>query len=52
MTKDIDWTQDFENTEHPPIPILPLPFEGDKEEFDVNITDAELEGLKDSNGVL
>ena len=42
----------FEDTEHPPIPILSPPFKGDWEEFDVNIMDTELEGLKDSNGVL
>ena len=52
MTKSIEWTQVFEDTENPPAPIEPLPYEGDQEEFDVNITDAELEQLKDSNGVL
>ena len=34
------------------MPILPLPFGSDQEEFDVNITNAELARLKDSNSVL
>ena len=38
MTDMIDWTRVFEETEHPPIPILPISFEGDQEEFDVDIT--------------
>ena len=42
----------FEDTEYPPIPILPIPFEGDQEEFDVDITAAELEELKDEQGVI
>ena len=52
MTDSIDWTQVFEDTEYPPIPILPIPFEGDQEEFDVDITAAELEELKDEQGVI
>ena len=44
--------QVFEDTNNPPVPILPLPFKGEQWEFDVNITDAELEGLKDDQGVL
>ena len=52
MTDVIDWKQVFEDTEHPPIPILPIPFEGDQEEFDVDITPAELEELKDDQGVI
>ena len=52
LTDSIDWTQVFEDTEYPPIPILPIPFEGDQEEFDVDITAAELEELKDEQGVI
>ena len=52
MTKAINWTQVFEDTNNPPIPISPFPFEGDQEEFNIDITYTELEGLKDSNGIL
>ena len=45
-------TKVFAETEHPPIPILPIPFEGDQEEFDVDITAEELEDLKDDQGVI
>ena len=50
MTDAVDWTHVFAETEHPSIPILPIPFEGDQEEFDVNITPEELEELKDDQG--
>ena len=52
MMDSIGWTQVFEDTNYPPIPILPIPFEGDQEEFDVDITPAELEELKDDQGVI
>ena len=52
MIDAIDWTQVFEETEHPPVPILPMPFEGDEAEFDVDITAAELEELKDDQGAI
>ena len=52
MTDILDWTQVFEDTNHPPIPILPVPFEGDQEYFDVGITPKELEQLKDNEGVI
>ena len=32
MMKAINWTQVFEDTNNPPIPILPMPFKGDQEE--------------------
>ena len=52
MTDVLDWTQVFEDTNYPPIPILPIPFEGDQEEFDVDITPEELDQLKDDQGVI
>ena len=51
-TDVLDWTQVFEDTNYPPIPILPIPFEGDQEEFDVDITPEELDQLKDDQGVI
>ena len=50
-TDVLDWTQVFEDTNYPPIPILPIPFEGDQEEFDVDIPPVELEELKDDDEV-
>eukprot|EP00751_Fragilariopsis_kerguelensis_P029599 CAMPEP_0170918230 /NCGR_PEP_ID=MMETSP0735-20130129/7858_1 /TAXON_ID=186038 /ORGANISM="Fragilariopsis kerguelensis, Strain L26-C5" /LENGTH=52 /DNA_ID=CAMNT_0011316667 /DNA_START=91 /DNA_END=249 /DNA_ORIENTATION=+ len=52
MTDEIDWTQVFEETEHPLILILPIFFEGGEGEFDVDITASELEELKDDQGVI
>ena len=52
MTNMIDWIRVFTKTEHPPITILPIPFEGDQEEFDVDITPEELEELKEPQGVI
>ena len=50
ITNVIDWKRLFEETEHPLIPILPIPVEGDQEEFGVDITHEELEELKDDQG--
>ena len=52
MTNAIDWTHVFAKTEPPPIPILLIPFGGDQEEFNVDITPEELEKLKDDQGVI
>ena len=42
----------IQKIEHPPIPILLIPFRGDQEEFDVDITAEELENLKDDQAVI
>ena len=52
MIDVLDWTGVFAETNHPPIPILPISFEGDQEEFDVNITPEQLEELKDDQDVI
>ena len=52
MTDAIDWIRVFVETEHPQIPIQPIPFEGAQEEFNVDITPEELEELKDEQGVI
>ena len=52
MTDKIDWTRLLDETENPPIPIQPVPFEGDEEEFGVDITPEELDQLKDEQGVI
>ena len=52
MTDMIDWTCVFEKTEYLPIPILPIPFGGDQDDHNVDITPQELEDLKDDQDVI
>ena len=52
MMDAIDWIQVFEDTEHSPVPTLPIPFEGEQEEFDADITPEELDQLKDEQGII
>ena len=51
-TNKKDWTRILDEAENPPIPIQPVPFEDDEEEFGVDITPAELDLLKDEQGVI
>ena len=48
MTKPGDWTK--LNAANPGRPIDPIPFTGLNEFFGVNMTDAEMESMKDKNG--
>lgn len=52
MRDAIDWNQLFAETQHPCIPILPIPSEVDQAEFNVNIIATELKDLKDDQGVI
>ena len=47
VTNKNDWTRVLDEAVNPPIPIQPVPFEGDEEEFGVDITPAELKAQKD-----
>ena len=51
-TNKNDWTRVLDEAVNPPIPIQPVPFEGDEEEFGVDITPEELDQLKDEQGVI
>ena len=49
MADKLDWTEIFEERNHPTIPdMTPIPFAGEREEFDVNITQEEINTMKDS----
>jgi len=53
MADKLDWTEIFEETNHPTLPdMTPIPFTGEREEFDVNITEGEMNNMKDSNGTI
>ena len=49
MADKLDWAEIFEERNHPTIPdMTPIPFTGEREEFDVNITQEEINTMKDS----
>ena len=53
MADKLDWTEIFEETNHPTVPdMTPIPFTGDREEFDVAATEEEINNMKDSNGTI
>ena len=54
MADKLDWTKIFEDTNHPAIPdMTPIPFTGEREEFDVDITEEEeINNMKDLNGTI
>ena len=53
MVDKLDWTEIFEDSNHPAIPdMTPIPFTGDREEFDVAATEEEINNMKDSNGTI
>ena len=40
-------------TNHPTVPdMTPIPFTGEREEFDVAATEEEINNMKDSNGTI
>ena len=53
MADKLDWTEIFKDTNHPEIPdMTPIPFTGEREEFDVDITEEEINNMNDSNGTI
>ena len=53
MADKLDWTEIFEDSNHPAIPdMTPIPFTGEREEFDVAATEEEINSMKDSNGTI
>ena len=53
MADKLDWTEIFEDTNHPTIPdMTPIPYTGEREEFDVAATEEEINNMKDSNGTI
>ena len=49
----LNWTEIFEDTNYPQIMVMePMVYEGEGEHFDVNATEEEIEGMKDSNCVI
>ena len=49
MADKLDWTEIYEDNIHPAIPdMTPIPFTGDREEFDVACTAETFNNMKDS----
>ena len=49
----LNWTEIFQDTNNPEVPdMAPIPFTGEREEFDVDITEEEINSMKDSNGTI
>ena len=49
----LDLIKIFEDVNHPAIPdMTPTPFTGGREEFDVAITEEEINNIEDSNGTI
>ena len=47
IVNKLDWIEIFEDANHPAIPdMTSIPFTGEREEFDVDITEEEINSLK------
>ena len=53
MANKLDWTEIFEDANYLAIlDMPPIPFTGEREELYVDITDEEINSIKDSNGMI
>ena len=50
----LNWTEIFQDTNNPEevSDMTSIPFTGEREEFDVDITEEEINSMKDSNGTI
>ena len=49
----LNWTKIIQGTNNPEVSNMePIPYTGEREEFDVDITEEEINSMKDSNGTI
>ena len=49
----LDWTEIIQGTDNIEVVNMePIPYTGEREEFDVRITEEEINSMKDSNGTI
>ena len=49
----LNWTEIIQGTNNPEVADMePIPYTGEREEFDVDITEEEINSMKDSNGTI